>query len=115
MPGIDAPGELFFDAASRQRWRPPPGEIRVAAACVQLSGPVGSRELHLIGAVSAASGSDASSASGRRRFGVRLGSWTLGQTPGRPLGSRRRFFPAPHLFLRSFISPRSPLRRRSSG
>ena len=34
------------------------------------SGPIGSRELHLVGAVSAASGSAARSASGRGRFGV---------------------------------------------
>ena len=27
------------DATNRQRRRPPPGEIRVAALCVQLSGP----------------------------------------------------------------------------
>ena len=144
MHGIDAPGAHSFAAADRQRRRPPLGEIREAAACVQLSGPPldiikapsprvsrqtsavtrrpcrrrglgaeGPRELHLIGAVSAASGCGAWSASGRRRFGVTPGSWTSGQTPGYPLGARRGFHDTPHLFLRSSISSRSPLRRRS--
>ena len=47
----------------------PPNVAGVGAGVSQDggSGPIGSRELHLLGAVSAASGSGALSASGRRR------------------------------------------------